>query len=55
MARVAPFHSTKNPGVYHICSKCTEGNNIETQYKKSDRGGGRLCQICTRLIAQDKC
>lgn len=21
MAKVAPFHSKKNPGVYHVCSK----------------------------------
>ena len=25
MAKVSPFHSKKNPGVYHVCSNCTEG------------------------------
>ncbi len=55
MAKVAAFHSSKNPGVYHICSNCTEGNNIETQYKTSGTGGGRLCQTCTRLLSQGGC
>lgn len=55
MASVAPFHSSKNPGVYHTCSKCTEGNNIEAKYKKSGTGGGRLCQTCQRLKTQGTC
>ena len=55
MAKVNPFHSSKNPGVYHVCSKCTEGNNIETQYKKSGTGGGRLCTRCSDLQKTGSC
>lgn len=55
MAKVAPFHSSKNPGVYHVCSNCTEGNNIEKQYKKSGTGNGRLCKTCSDLQASGKC
>ena len=55
MARVAPFYDSKNPGVYHVCSKCPEGNNIEPLYKKSGRSGGTLCETCMRLTYQRKC
>lgn len=55
MARVAPFHSSKDPGVYHVCSNCPEGNNIEPRYKKSGRAGGRLCDTCMRLTTRGKC
>lgn len=53
--RVAPFHSKKNPGVYHVCSKCTEGNNIETVNRAPGKGGGTLCKRCADLIKQNKC
>ena len=52
MAKVAPFHSSKNPWVYHVHSKCTKGNYIEKQYKVPGTGGGQLCQTCDRLIEQ---
>ena len=55
MARVSPFHSKKNPGVYHVCSKCTEGNNIERENKASGTGGGTLCQTCRRLQGEGNC
>jgi hypothetical protein len=55
MARVVPFHSTKNPGVYHVCTNCTEGNNIESQYKKQGTGGGRMCSRCEDLTKSDRC
>lgn len=55
MAKVAPFHSTKNPGVYHDCSNCTDGNNIEKQYKKAGTGGGTRCKQCTELEKNGKC
>lgn len=55
MATVAPFHSKKNPGVYHVCSKCTEGNNIETKYKASGKGGGRLCSTCSDRQKKGEC
>jgi hypothetical protein len=44
MAKVAPFHSSQNPGKYHVCSNCTEGNNIESKYREQGTGGGSLCR-----------
>ena len=55
MARVSPFHSSKNPGVSHVCSNCTEGNNIESENKKPGTGGGKMCSPCSALIANKKC
>ena len=55
MARVTPFHSKKNPGKYHVCSNCTEGNNIEHQYRAPGTGGGTLCSNCQDLINKGKC
>jgi hypothetical protein len=53
--KVAPFHSTR-PGetVHHDNDKCTEGNNIETQYKKAGTGGRPLCKHCERLNSEGK-
>jgi len=53
--RVAPFHSKKNPGKYHVCTNCTEGNNIEKENKSSGTGGGKLCKRCDKLVKQGKC
>lgn len=55
MARVSPFHSSKNPGKYHVCSTCTEGNNIEAQYKKQGTGNGSLCKNCQDRINTGTC
>lgn len=55
MARVKPFHSSKNPGVYHVCSNCTEGNNIEKENKKPGTGGGVMCSRCSDLSSSGKC
>lgn len=55
MAKVAAFHSSKNPGVYHECSNCTEGNNIESQHRKPGTGGGQLCSRCSQLQKDGKC
>ncbi len=52
---VAPFHSKKNPGVYHTCSNCTEGNNIEKENKVPGTGGGKLCERCKTLTNDGKC
>ncbi len=46
---VQPFHSSQNPGVYHTCSNCTEGNNIESYYRRPGTGGRRLCEHCDDL------
>jgi hypothetical protein len=46
MAKVAPFHSKKNPGKYHECSNCTEGNNIEKENRAAgDRRRNSLLQL----------
>jgi len=47
MTKVSEYHSTK-PGtaVYHNNSTCTEGNNIETNYRKAGTGGHPLCHHC---------
>ncbi len=55
MASVPPFHSIQNPGKYHNCSNCTEGNNIEQQYKRQGTGGGTLCKNCADLARLGKC
>jgi hypothetical protein len=53
--KVAPFHSSR-PGetVHHDNNRCTEGNNIESYYKKSGTGGRPLCKHCERLDAEGK-
>lgn len=56
MSRVSAFHSVK-PGtrpVHHDNDKCTEGNNIETYYKRSGTDGRRRCEHCERLNAEGK-
>jgi hypothetical protein len=55
MARVAPFHSKKKMDVYHTCSKCTEGNNIEAANRVSGTGGLPKCSHCTRLENSGAC
>lgn len=51
MAKVSPFHSISpnNRKVHHDNSSCTEGNNIESQNKRSGTGGHPLCSNCQRL------
>lgn len=46
MAKVAPFHSSKTKDVYHDCNTCTEGNNIEPQYKTAGTGNLPRCKNC---------
>lgn len=51
MAKVAPFHSTKDSDrkVHHDNNKCTEGNNIERRYLASGTAGRPKCEHCQRL------
>ena len=53
--RVSAFHSKKNPGVYHVCTKCTEGNNIEKENKTPGTGGGTMCSRCKELVSKGEC
>lgn len=55
MATVSPFYSSKHPNVYHTCSKCTEGNNIESGNKTSGTGGLPKCSRCKDLTASGDC
>ena len=55
MAKVKPFHSKKNPGVYHVSFKCTVGKNIEKENKAPGTGGGELCLTCKRLQLMGEC
>ena len=54
MARVASFHA-EGSGVHHVCSRCTEGNNIEPRNKRQGTGGKPLCQSCRERIANGTC
>jgi transposase-like protein len=49
--KVAPFHSVHPSArrVYHDNDRCTEGNNIETYYKRSGTGSRPRCDHCNRL------
>lgn len=49
MAKVAPFHSSKEKKVHHDNSSCTEGNNIEAKYRVSGTGGLPKCSRCKQL------
>jgi len=55
MTKVSPWHSTR-PGetVHHDNDKCTEGNNIESYYRKEGTGGRPLCAHCKRLDDEGK-
>jgi len=49
--KTSPWHSVKpnDPLVYHDETRCTEGNNIETQYRREGTGGRRKCKRCTEI------
>ena len=53
--KVNAFHSKKNPGKYHVCSRCREGNNIEAVNRTPGTGGGKLCATCARLQREGGC
>lgn len=48
MAKTTAFHSIKQT-VHHNNTSCTEGNNIETENKRTGTGGKPLCSHCARL------
>jgi hypothetical protein len=51
-----PWHSTRvyDRNVYHDNDKCTEGNNIERQYRREGTGNRPKCEHCARLDAQGR-
>lgn len=48
MAKIIPWYSIKT-NVHHNNTDCTEGNNIETENRRSGTGGRPLCSHCARL------
>ena len=54
MAHVPAFHSVNSP-VHHVCSNCTEGNNIELRCKVAGTGSKPLCQTCADRINNGTC
>lgn len=50
--KASPWHSERH-GVkgncYHDDTRCTEGNNIEKQYRKPGTGGLPKCKHCKEL------
>ena len=48
---VKPYFSVDSE-VYHICSNCTTGNNIEPdKHRRGNPGRRRLCQRCQDIRA----
>jgi hypothetical protein len=49
--KVAAWHSSRKQdrNVYHDNTACTEGNNIETQYRKPGTDGRPKCHHCAKL------
>ena len=48
MAKVSSWHADGSD-VYHDCTNCTEGNNIEPENRRSGTGGNRRCLTCSGL------
>ena len=48
MAKTSPWHSVKS-NKHHNNNSCTEGNNIETENRRTGTGGKPLCKTCEGL------
>jgi hypothetical protein len=49
--RIGPYFSVDSD-VYHVCSNCAVGNNIETDKRRTGAYGRRkLCERCKDIIA----
>jgi len=53
MARKSPWHSIKQ-NVHHDNTRCTEGNNIETENLRTGTGGKPLCHHCAKLDTEGR-
>lgn len=51
---VSPFHSVEGT-VYHTCSTCTLGNNIEKENRRSGTGGKPKCEQCKDREKDGRC
>lgn len=49
--KTSAWHSVKpaTKPVHHNNTSCTEGNNIETYYRREGTGGRPLCEHCAKL------
>ncbi|MCB0908222.1 MAG: hypothetical protein KDB63_14000 [Nocardioidaceae bacterium] len=47
--KTSPWYSAKTMDVHHDNTSCTEGNNIESQYRRSGTGNLPKCDRCRRL------
>ena len=54
MAKASPWHSVKRD-VYHVCTNCEDGNNIEPENRREGDGNKRLCDRCSELIRAGTC
>ena len=54
MAKVYPWHA-EGSDVYHDCTNCTEGNNIESGNRVQGTGNNRRCSHCSDLDASGGC
>jgi len=54
MPKTSPWYSIKTNDKYHNNTKCTEGNNIEPENRRSGTGGLPLCTHCKRLNEEGK-
>ena len=50
-----PWHSALDSDVYHVCSNCTLGNNIEDENLRHGEGNRKLCDQCSDLITIGAC
>lgn len=56
MPTTYPWHSIRpdDRKKHHNNTRCTEGNNIESYYRRTGTGGLPLCEHCARLNAEGK-
>ena len=54
MAITSSWHSATGD-VHHVCTHCTLGNNIESENRRSGKGGKPLCSECARRIKDNNC
>lgn len=47
--KVSPWYSIHTNDKYHDNTLCTEGNNIERQWRRSGTGGLPRCAHCARI------
>ena len=50
----APWYSVKGT-VHHVCTNCTEGDNIQPENKRQGNGNKPLCDKCQTLIDASGC